>query len=233
MSEFLTRHSLADRVIHWLNAVLWLLLFFTGMALLGAEHAPLGQGYSNAVRALVGGGDNLLALHITLGIVWIIALLGYTLTNYRAATFFLRQVFSVGPGDLTWLARKPFVMALGRNITARLGLPTDLPPQGYYNFGQKAFGMLSVVGSLVLALTGIVLAGSALGMAPEAAVLWAVFLHFLAAGLVFIGLLIHVYMAALVKEERPGFFSMFSGVVPRDYALHHHELWVKEGGKSS
>jgi formate dehydrogenase subunit gamma len=55
---------------------------------------------------------------------------------------------------------------------------------------------------------------------------WAVTLHYLAVGLVFAGLLVHIYMAAISPEEKPGFRSMFTGTVPRDYARHHHGLWV-------
>jgi len=46
-------------------------------------------------------------------------------------------------------------------------------------------------------------------------------------GLVFAGLLVHIYMAAISPEEKPGFRSMFTGVVPEDYARHHHALWVE------
>jgi formate dehydrogenase subunit gamma len=56
---------------------------------------------------------------------------------------------------------------------------------------------------------------------------WAVTLHYLAVGLVFAGLLVHIYMAAISPEEKPGFRSMFTGSVPEDYARHHHGLWVE------
>jgi formate dehydrogenase subunit gamma len=38
-------------------------------------------------------------------------------------------------------------------------------------------------------------------------------------------LILHIYMAAISKEERPAFFSMFTGKVPEEYARHHHQLW--------
>jgi formate dehydrogenase subunit gamma len=35
-------------------------------------------------------------------------------------------------------------------------------------------------------------------------------------------------MAAISPDERPAFFSMFTGTVPEDYAEHHHKLWYDE-----
>ena len=54
---------------------------------------------------------------------------------------------------------------------------------------------------------------------------WSILLHFIAVGLIFAGLLIHIYMAAIAPEERPAFWSMFNGSVPEEYAKHHHALW--------
>jgi formate dehydrogenase subunit gamma len=103
----------------------------------------------------------------------------------------------------------------------------ELPDQGYYNMGQKAFAQASVVGGVVIAATGLVmlLSDRTLGADSTGLVGWAVTLHFIAVGLVFAGLLVHIYMAAISPEERPGFRSMFTGVVPDDYARHHHRLW--------
>ena len=32
-------------------------------------------------------------------------------------------------------------------------------------------------------------------------------------------------MASISKDERPAFWSMFTGVVPEHYAKHHHKTW--------
>ena len=52
-----------------------------------------------------------------------------------------------------------------------------------------------------------------------------ILIHFLTVGLVFAGLLVHIYMAAIAKGETPAFLSMFTGKVPSDYAASHHKLW--------
>lgn len=226
-SPLILRHSLADRLIHWCNAVLWLLLFFTGLALLDGEFAPIGPWYPRFVRSLVGGGGVLLSLHLGLGFAWLLAFAVYIATNFHSAASFLRQIFCLQPGDGTWILRKPFHLALGRNLSTKLGVSPNLPSQGYYNIGQKGFGMLSIFGCIVLAVTGLVMYAGTLGFFSEAVIGWSITLHFLAAGLVLAGLIIHVYMAAILTDERPGLMSMFTGTVPEHYAKHHHADWYR------
>jgi cytochrome b subunit of formate dehydrogenase len=57
---------------------------------------------------------------------------------------------------------------------------------------------------------------------------WAVVLHFAAVGAVVAGLVIHVYMGAVFPEEKPAFFSMFTGSVNELFAYNHHFKWWRE-----
>jgi len=219
------RHDPSDIRIHWFNAACWLVLLVTGLGLIKNERLnPLGAWLPDALRALFGGGTAggaaLLAVHETVGVLWLVGFLGYLAVNRAGARFFLREIFSVRPGDLAWMVRK-----MGRMT---LGVGGELPPQGYYNMGQKAFAQASVVGGVVIAATGLVLLASDKWLPASAVWLigWAVSLHYLAVGLVFAGLLVHIYMAAISPEEKPGFRSMFTGTVPEDYARHHHGLWL-------
>jgi len=223
------RHDTSDIFIHWFNAVCWLLLLLTGVGLIqNPAIDPFGSGYPRALRSLVGGGGNLLAIHIWLGLVWIAGFLFYLIVNLRGARFFLAEVFSISPvRDMGWMIRKMVLMTLGPKPLKAMGMNPDLPDQGYYNMGQKAFAQASVVGGVIIAVTGVVmyLSDRTFGAEATGLVSWAVTLHFIAVGLVFAGLLVHIYMAAISPEERPGFKSMFTGVVPGEYAKHHHRLW--------
>ena len=228
------RHDRIDIFIHWFNAVCWLLLMVTGVGLIqNPALDPLGAGYPAAVRSLVGGGGNLLAIHEGVGLLWIFGFLFYLVANFTGARFFLAEIFSVrADSDLPWLVRKMALMTLGPKVLR----DPSLPAQGFYNMGQKAYAQVSVIGSVVIAVTGLIMFFSDRAFGPEQTWLvgWAVTLHFIAVGVVFAGLLVHVYMAAISPEERPGFRSMFTGHVPEDYAKHHHRLWwnkVKTGGE--
>jgi len=230
----LKRHDASDIFIHWFNAACWLLLLLSGLGLIKNERLnPLGAWLPDALRALFGGGSAggavLLVLHEVVGVLWVLGFLAYLAVNARGAKYFLKEIFSVRPGDLSWLVRKMGRMTVGPLLGGR----GELPPQGYYNMGQKAFAQASVAGGLAIVLSGAVLLLSA-KLLPAAAtplIGWAVTLHYLAVGLVFAGLLVHIYMAAISPEEKPGFRSMFTGSVPEDYARHHHGLWVEALGK--
>jgi formate dehydrogenase subunit gamma len=222
MREIL-RHSLADRCMHWANAVLWLLLFITGMGL--AQHealSPFGQEYPHLLRRIAGGGGALLRVHIVLACIWIGSFAVYIMLHRKNAAFFLREIFSIRPGDMLWLRRKMPIVVFGADLAARFGLETALPAQGFYNMGQKGFGMLSVLGGAALAVSGGIMA---VGVSSIWLSGWCVTMHYIAACLVFIGLLAHLYMTLAVPEERPGLQSMFSGVVPETYAQTHHGNW--------
>lgn len=219
------RHDASDIFIHWFNAFCWLLLLLTGLGLIKNERLnPLGAWFPDALRALFGGGSAggavLLVIHEVVGMLWMLGFLAYLAVNAKGAKYFLKEIFSVRPGDFSWLIRK-----MGRMT---VGLGGKLPPQGYYNMGQKAFAQASVAGGLAIVLSGTVLLLSDKLLPATATPLvgWAVTLHYLAVGLVFAGLLVHIYMAAISPEEKPGFRSMFTGQVPEDYARHHHGLWL-------
>jgi len=237
-STMYKRHDKSDIFIHWFNAVCWILLLLTGIGLI--QHPaidPFGSGYPQALRDMVGGGGNLLAIHEGIGLLWIAGFLFYLLINFKGAKFFLAEVFAVNPArDMAWMFKKMVLMTLGPKALRMVGMDPELPDQGYYNMGQKAFAQASVVGGIVIAVTGLIMYFSdrSFGAESTGMVGWAVTLHFIAVGLVFAGLLVHIYMAAISPEERPGFKSMFTGVVPGDYAKHHHRLWwekVKSEGE--
>jgi formate dehydrogenase subunit gamma len=223
------RHDRSDIFIHWFNAACWLLLLLTGVGLIqNPAIDPLGSGYPEAMRSLAGGGAALLAIHEGIGVLWILGFVFYLIVNFKGARFFLAEVFSVSPArDMVWMLKKMVLMTLGPKALKAVGMDPSLPDQGYYNMGQKAFAQASVAGGVVIAVTGVImlLSDRTFGADSTGLIGWAVTLHFIAVGLVFAGLLVHIYMAAISPEERPGFRSMFTGVVPDGYAKHHHRLW--------
>lgn len=226
------RHSVSDRLMHWSNALLWFLLLFTGIALVDhPQLAILGRAYPAFVRDMAGGGANLLHIHIALGAVWVASFLIYLVVNAKGALFFLRSIFRPQKGDIIWLMRKGAHMTLGRDISRRLGVSLELPPQGYYNAGQRVLAVAIVLGCVAIAASGFFMAVSR--FIPEAhypwlvpgMVSWALLAHHASVWLIVAGLFVHIYMAAISSEERPALFSMFSGTVPMGYARHHHPLW--------
>ena len=119
------------------------------------------------------------------------------------------QLATTEPGDAAWL----------RGVPDRLRTGAPAPPVGRFNAGQKLNARLSALGFAVLYLTGlgILLAGGGLPQGP---------LHTLTT-VAICGLLSgHVFMAVLNPATRHALRGMTLGDVDRDWAEHHHPLWV-------
>lgn len=119
----------------------------------------------------------------------------------------------------------------------RLGLDPTLPPQGFYNAGQKMVAVIAILASLGLAVTGLVLgfcSGNSALAVSQKALQYCLVIHFACAGLMAIFLPVHIYMAALAPGEGPALCSMLTGLVPLKHVCEHNPLWyaeLKQSGK--
>jgi len=214
------KHHVAIMLLHWFNAIVWLLELATGAALISSPHfriAPVW--YIAIVQGFFGSRAHMLWFHIALGITWIVVFTVYGTFGFR--TYLAREVLereiALDWDDLVWL-RVRLLRILGRSNE-------PLPPQGIYNAGQKLFALLVYAMIPIIMLTGLVMA---FHLVSTSLVAWAVVLHFVAVGLVASGLMIHVYMGAVFPEEKPAFFSMITGTVNELYSYRHHFKWWKE-----
>jgi formate dehydrogenase subunit gamma len=230
------RHSIDAMVMHWFNAICWLFLLATGLGLVdNPVLQPLGMWWVRWMHGLFGGGDQLLQFHIACGIIWTAGFLLYGIIFFGKITSpFVKEMLTFSPKqDLNWLIKKPLSMTLGPKAMIRLGMDPTIPDQGFYNVGQKLFGIPALFGGIVIALTGWIMTFSKQDWMNPAWVQWSILIHFLTVGLLFAGLLIHVYMAAIAKGETPALISMFTGKVPVDYAKSHHRLWFEKADSGS
>jgi formate dehydrogenase gamma subunit len=214
------KHHVAIMLLHWFNAMVWLMELATGAALISSPHFRVAPyWYIAIVRGFFGSRAHMLWFHIAVGITWIVVFAVYGTFGFR--TYLAREVLgreiALDWDDLTWL-RVRLLRILGRSSE-------PLPPQGVYNAGQKLFALLVYNMIPIIMLTGLVMA---FHLVSTTLVAWAVVLHFVAVGLVISGLMIHVYMGAVFPEEKPAFFSMITGTVNELYAYRHHFKWWKE-----
>ena len=218
----LTKHYVSNILTHWFNALSWALLLPTGLGILASKQLPfMPVAWTSLMRNLFGGLAPLIQAHELWGQIWL-AVLGFNVL------FGFRQYFvpfaatrmAMTKDDWVWLARKPLDM---------LGLKTELPPQDAYNGGQKLYSYLVIGGTVVIGATGLIMTYSAgFPVSLRWIVQWALPLHFLAIGTTFAGVIIHVYMGAIMPEERQAFFSMFNGKVSALYAYLHHRKWYDQ-----
>lgn len=211
------KHDVAVIWLHWFNAIVWFLELISGAALIVSPKYQLAPDFfQRLVEGVFGSRANLLNFHITVGILWILGLLPYAIFGYRRYVKGFLANLRLDHDDVIWLYRKGLSL---------FGKDVELPDQGSYNAGQKAFGILVVVASALIMLSGLIMV---FNFPSQMWVKWAIVVHFIAVGLVFAGLFVHIYMAAFMPNERPAFFSMFSGQVDAQYAYHHHYKWYQQ-----
>ncbi|MCB2228152.1 MAG: cytochrome b/b6 domain-containing protein [Desulfarculaceae bacterium] len=236
-SRQIPRHTRAGIFIHWFNAACWFFLLATGVALISnPELNPLGAWYPKAVRAVFMGGGNLLVAHWLVAFIWLAVWVVYLFWGMnRFVAPFLNSAFTIEPNrDIQWMIKKNLQMMVGYKMMAKLvkplGYDGTMPDQGYYNVGQKLAAQGLIFGALALVGTGFIMFASKyfLTAADSWLVQWSITVHFIAAGVTTALLILHIYMAAISKDERPAFISMFTGTVPAEYAKHHHRLWYDE-----
>lgn len=121
-------------------------------------------------------------------------------------------------------------LVLGERLMRRLGLDPELPPQGFYNAGQKLVAIIAVLCSLGLALTGLILVFASGRPGTEGLLQICLLAHFCCAGLMAVFLPVHIYMAAFAPGEAPALRSMFTGYVPLEHIRHHNPAVVPQAG---
>lgn len=218
--------------MHWFNAVCWIFLLFSGFALLAGEMQPVGQWWSRLWQGIFGD-RGLLVAHLAVGTLWVAVYVLYILLSCRREVLpFLREVTTFQmKTDIEWCMKKGLWLVLGPRRTMKLGIDPALPPQGFYNAGQRMVAVLAVLASVGLAVTGVVMgffSGNVEYAVSESVLQWCIFLHFCCAGVMAIFLPVHIYMAALAPGEGPALRSMFTGFVPEEHAAHHNPLWYEE-----
>jgi len=216
------KHGLANIVTHWFNAFSWLLLLLTGLGILGNPNLKLmPQGYIDFMKNLFGSIGGLVETHKIIGLVWLFVITYNVLLGLRRYFVpFAKKRMLLTPDDIEWLKLKG-LQIIGKKVT--------LPPQDAYNAGQKLYGYVVILGTVVIGVTGLIMTFSQIFPAEMRwLVQWARPLHFGAVGAVVAGLIVHVYMAAFFPEEKSAFFSMFTGEVDALYARLHHSKWYAD-----
>jgi formate dehydrogenase subunit gamma len=214
------KHQVAIVLLHWFNAIVWLVELATGSALIVApDYRFMPMWYVKLMDDFVGGHANLLRAHIVVGVTWTIVFLAYAVFGWRhyLHTEVLKNEIGIDRDDVHWL-RIRLLRLLNRSTE-------NLPPQGVYNAGQKLYALMVYAMIPIIMITGWIMAFHLTG---PAVIQWAMLLHFVAAGMVVSGLLVHIYMGAVFPEERPAFYSMITGTVDELYAYKHHFKWWKE-----
>lgn len=195
MKRYVSRFSRTERAVHWVNAVFFLTLLATGLALyLPSLEVALGR------RALIKD------IHFWSGVGWVAALVLIALVgDTRGLARTARDIDRFDRDDLRWLAgRRP-------------------APQGRFNAGQKVNAALTAAFTVLFAVSGLLLWLGERDTRWRFAS--TVVLHdglAFAAIVLFVG---HLYLAVIHPTTRHALRGMTVGTVSEEWAAHHHSKW--------
>jgi len=199
--NLIERYEPSERINHWLTAITFILLALSGLALF---HPSL-----FFLTNLFGGGPWTRILHPFIGVVMFVSFAGLALR-------FWRQNF-LDKNDEQWLKQWRDVINNRED---------KLPEVGRYNAGQKVLFWIMVGCLAVLLVTGIVIWRPYFTPAFNVTVVRiAALLHALAAFLLILGIIVHIYAAIWIKGSVR---AMMRGYVTPAWAKKHHLAWYRE-----
>ncbi len=208
MAQEVERYRKPTRVLHWIYAGSFVVLFLTGLILFVP---PLGFLAEDSWTRI---------LHRIASILFVLVPLIYLLTNWRASWRGIKEAFVWGREDIGWLKAAPRYYFLADEKA--------MPPQEHMNTGQKMWWLMVIVLGLVFVITGFIM-WAFKETAPSTLLQWMVLVHdiaFIATGCM---LFVHIYLSVVHPMMRPlrtgAWNSMARGKVSVDYAKSHHAKW--------
>lgn len=201
MTRYIERYGDGLRINHWVVA---LLFFLAGLSGLAFFHPSLFF-FTN----LFGGGQWTRILHPFLGVLMFVSFLGLF--------FRLRRDNRITAQDRKWRA--------GMGAMLR-GNKAGLPPVGKYNYGQKVVFWLMIWSLLILLVTGVMFWRPWFAPAfPIGVIRAATLLHAVAALVLVLTTIVHIYAAIWVKGTMR---AMTRGTVSEKWARLNHPLWYRD-----
>lgn len=201
MANFLKRYEEKDRINHWLFVLFFFLALLSGFAFF---HPSL-YFFSN----FVGGGPWARILHPFMGVLMFICFLVFYLKVWKDNV--------MNDQDREWSKH------MGEMLR---GDKSNMPPVGKYNAGQKRVFWAMSISLAVLLITGIMFWRPWFApIFPIGLIRIAVLLHAIAAVVLVLSVILHVYAAIWVKGTVR---AMTRGTVSEGWAKQNHPLWYQD-----
>jgi formate dehydrogenase subunit gamma len=195
------RYTPNERTNHWITAITFILLALSGLAMFHPAMAWL--------YALLGGGQWTRILHPFIGCVMFLSFLILALRFWHHN--YLDQ------SDIQWMRQIDDVLN---------GREEKLPAIGKYNAGQKLLFFTMIICLLALLASGIVIWRRYFSFYfPIEIIRLAAVVHAVAAFVLIVGIVVHIYAALWVKGS---IGAMTRGTVTYGWAKKHHPRWFKE-----
>jgi len=201
------RFTKAERVSHWVHAIAFFVLLFTGLGVLSTFFQP--------AMVVVGGIQVARLIHRGVAVLFVVVVgLMFFVGNPRYHWEWLRSVFKFSRADLQHVTAFPKEFFGGHGT---------YPPQDKYNGGEKINSMITIFGSVFITLSGIVMWFAP--SFPPGLVRWAYPVHDLSMIMMTAAAIGHMYLGLLRPDSRAALPGMINGYVTTKYAREHHAKW--------
>jgi len=214
MEQEIERYRKPTRILHWVHAGAFVLLFLTGLVLFIPQLGIIAQDSWTRL------------IHRIAAVIFVVAPLIYIPLNWKVSWKGIKDAFTWGAADIGWLQAAPRYYFFCDEKA--------MPPQEHMNTGQKMWWFMVIVFGLLFVITGLIM-WAFKTVAPAALLQWMVFIHdvaFIATGAM---LFVHIYLSVIHPLMRPtrtgAWSSMARGKVSVEYAKSHHGKWYDEVSK--
>jgi len=198
------------RVLHWIHAGAFVLLFFTGLILFIPGLGFLAEDSWTRVIHRIGAA------------IFIIIPLIYLIVNPKSVGRGIKLAFVWNSDDTGWIKALPGYYFRGDE--------SKMPPQGEMNTGQKLWWLVVLVFGLLFVITGLIM-WFAKTSAPPGLLQGMVLIHdisFIVAGSMFF---VHIYNGLFHPLFNEAWAAITGGTVSVEYAKKHHGKWYAEISK--
>ena len=201
------RFTKGERLSHWVHAIAFFVLLFTGLGVLSTFFQP--------AMVVVGGIQVARLIHRGVAVLFVVVVgLMFFVGNPRYHWEWLRSVFKFSRADLQHVTAFPKEFFGGHGT---------YPPQDKYNGGEKINSMITIFGSVFITLSGIVMWFAP--SFPPGLVRWTYPVHDLSMIMMTAAAIGHMYLGLLRPDSRAALPGMINGYVTTKYAREHHAKW--------
>lgn len=201
------RFSAGERLSHWVHAISFFVLLFTGLGVFSTTFRPF--------MAIFGGIHVAQVIHRVSAFVFVVVVaLLFFVGNPRFHWRWLKFVFNFSKSDWQHVSAFPKEFFGGHG---------NYPAQDKYNGGEKINSLITIFGTVFITLSGIVMWWAP--HFPPGLVRWAYPVHDISMFLMLAAVIGHMYLGLLHPDSRAAMSGMLNGYVSTKFARAHHGKW--------
>jgi formate dehydrogenase subunit gamma len=205
--RWIPKYTFLERLGHWVHAVSYIPLAFTGFLIF----APLLKGLSQGDW-----GEALRVTHRIFAVIFGLMPIIYIILQPRRFLINIRENFTFGKEDIGWLKAAPAYYLMGKHV--------EMPPQPRFNTGERLNAATIIAGYVLFGITGLLM-WFGKGIIPPWMFNTAVIIHDLTMVATFCMFIIHFFLAVMHPLMWQALVSMRYGVISESYAREHHAQW--------